>query len=339
MIELNLDDPRWRNLISEDPAAEAFHHPAWAKTVSTPYGFRAFVLARLQGEAVVAGLPLVEVRRPLQAPRWTSLPFTDHCAPLARGTSELKALTRDLETARHEAGIRIVEVRAALPTPASSIRTQAVLHRLPLASSAEETAAAFERSQVLRNVRKAQREGVLVRLASQERDVTETYYGLHAATRRRQGVPVQPRRFFAQIWHGVVASGLGFCLLAEADGKAIAGAVFLTWNQTLTYKFGASDARAWPVRPNNLIFWEAIRLGCEQGRTVLDFGRSEAENQGLRQFKASWGASESRLKYSCLGVASASRRGRLAKVAEPVIRRSPIVVCRLAGELFYRFAA
>jgi CelD/BcsL family acetyltransferase involved in cellulose biosynthesis len=339
MIELDLDDPRWCNLVKQDATSEAFHHPAWARTVSAPYGFRAFVLARLQGEVVVGGVPLVEVRGPLRAPRWISLPFTDRCAPLVRGTTDLNALTRDLEMARRDAGVTSVEVRAALPSPASPIQTHAVIHRLPLAGSAEETAAAFERSHVLRNVRKARREGVRVRLASQERDVTETYYGLHAATRRRQGVPVQPRRFFGEIWHGMIASGLGFCLLADVDGETIAGGVFLAWNQTLTYKYGASDMRAWPLRPNNLIFWEAIRLGCEQGRTVLDFGRSYAGNQGLRQFKSSWGASESTLKYSSLGVARPQRRDWLTKVAEPLIRHSPIVVCRLAGELLYRFAA
>jgi CelD/BcsL family acetyltransferase involved in cellulose biosynthesis len=339
MVELELDEPRWRELVECHPAADAFHHPAWARTIASPYGFRPFVVARLEGRAVTAGLPLVEVRAPLRAPRWISLPFTDRCVPLASDSRALEALTCELDTTRREAGISSVEVRAELPAPATPLPAHAVMHRLALGASAEETATSFRRSYVLRNVHKAEREGVKVRIAAKERDVTDTYYGLHVATRRRQGIPVQPRRFFEQVWRQMIAPGFGFCLLADAGGRAIAGAVFLSWNRTLTYKFGASDTSAWQLRPNNLIFWEAIRLGCEQKLETLDFGRTDAKNRGLREFKSGWGADETALTYAVVGVAGAGRRARFAKVAEPVIRRSPPAVCRLAGELLYRFAA
>jgi CelD/BcsL family acetyltransferase involved in cellulose biosynthesis len=339
IVELELCDPRWRDLVEHHPSADAFNHPAWAETVASPYGFRVFVAARLKDNAVAAGMPVVEVRAPLRAPRWISLPFTDRCVPLARDRTALEALTCDLDVARREAGVASVEVRAELPAPARPLSAHAVVHRLALGTSAEQTAALFRRSHVLRNVRKAEREGVQVRIATEERDVTETYYRLHVATRRRQGVPVQPRRFFKQIWRRMLAPGLGFCLLAEVGGRTIAAAVFLAWNRTVTYKFGASDPRAWQLRPNNLIFWEAIRIGCDQRRTLLDFGRTNAENQGLREFKSNWGANETVLEYAVVGASPNERRARLVKLAEPVIRRSPRTVCRLAGELFYRFAA
>ena len=82
MIELDLDDPRWLELLDRSPAANAFHHPSWAKLLGECYGYRMFALARLDdGGRVDAGLPVAEVRS-FGRRRWTSLPFTDECTPL-----------------------------------------------------------------------------------------------------------------------------------------------------------------------------------------------------------------------------------------------------------------
>ena len=88
-------------------------------------------------------------------------------------------------------------------------------------------------------------------------------------------------------------------------GVAIASALFLSWNGTTIYKFGASDPEHWPLRPNHLIFWTAIRDSCERGDHRFDFGRTDLENTGLRSFKEGWGAVERPLFTSALGAAPA----------------------------------
>src|SRR5205807_1429759 len=75
----------------------------------------------------------------------------------------------------------------------------------------------------------------------------------------------------------------------------------LAHNGTIVYKYGASDASQWHLKPNHLLFWRVIERGCVDGFRRLDFGRSDAESQGLRQFKAGWGAVEVPLHYSRLG--------------------------------------
>src|SRR5207253_11199806 len=106
---------------------------------------------------------------------------------------------------------------------------------------AHEVHAGFHRSQVQRNIKRSEREGVTVRVASRERDVTETFYALHVRTRRRLGVPVQRRRFFALLWRRLIEPGHGYALVAEHDGRPAAAAVFLAAGRTTVYKFGASD--------------------------------------------------------------------------------------------------
>jgi CelD/BcsL family acetyltransferase involved in cellulose biosynthesis len=178
-----------------------------------------------------------------------------------------------------------------------------------------------------------------VRQSEQKSDLVDTFYGLHLRTRRRLGVPIQPRRFFDLLWERLLASGLGWLLIAEHAGRPVAAAVFLEWNGTTVYKFGASDSDSWSVRPNHALFWEAIRRSCSNGSMYFDFGRTELANEGLRAFKAGWGTDEQPLVYTTLGAApSEEGAGRLGAMLALTIRRSPHWVCRAMGETLYRYA-
>lgn len=190
-----------------------------------------------------------------------------------------------------------------------------------------------------RNVRKAERAGVEIKWGTTASDV-ETFYRLHLLTRQRLGVLIQPRRYFYLFAKSIIERGLGFVLTAWAEQVPIAVAMFLAWNGTLMYKYGASDAEYWKCRPNNLLFWEAIHWGCENGYHTFDWGRTDLDDQGLREFKSGWGAMEEPLTYSM--VANALFRessGGLRNAVKAVIRRSPQWVCQAIGECLYRIAA
>ncbi len=95
-------------------------------------------------------------------------------------------------------------------------------------------------------------------------------------------------------------------------GRPVAAAVFLRGRDHLTYKYGASDRAALAMRPNNLLFPEVIRWACEAGCRELDFGRTDLDNDGLREFKRGWGADESPLHYTYAGIAAPSGESRAA---------------------------
>lgn len=339
---LELSDPRWGDFVGGHPAATPFHHPSWARLVADCYGFRTFVVAASDPAGVVlAGLPLVEVRHIHGGRKWVSLPYTDYCPPLVSAGTEEKQLAVALGQASDAAGVRRVEVRAPLPGAAASSDV-ALRHVLPLERDPADVYAGFHRSQVQRNIKRAEREGLTIRQATRQQDLVGTFYQLHVRSRRRQGVPVQPRRFFRLLWERAISTGLGSVLIVEASGQPVAAAVFLAWNQTMIYKFGASQAQAWSLRPNHLLFWHAIRTACEQGYRWFDFGRTDVGHEGLRNFKLSWGAAEEPLVYGTLG-----GRPDLAPPAEGVasrllgsaIRHGPLLLCRVAGEALYRYAA
>jgi CelD/BcsL family acetyltransferase involved in cellulose biosynthesis len=296
----------------------------------------AFALARLSRAGdVEAGLPVIEVRR-LGKRRWASLPYTDRIAPLEAAGAE-GALGPALEAARRREGVTAIELRSGLA--GAFTEDAAWMHLLELDPDPAVVAAKM-RGNVRRGIRKAERDGVEVAGATAPPDLVDSFYRLHVATRRRLGVPVQPRRFFSLFWERLVEPGLATVLIARVDGRPVAGAVFLTWNGTTIYKFSASDRAFAAYRVNDLVMWRAITDACAAGSHTFDFGRTDDEHEGLRVFKRSWGAEELRLTYATLADAAPEPRSHRAEaVLGATLRRSPAFMTRIAGELLYRFAA
>lgn len=336
---VSLESATWTSLLADAPEATAFHHPAWVRTVSECYGFRAFglTLADDQGH-VVAGLPVVEVKGPLQRRTWVSLPFTDACPPLTRGHLPDDLAGRFLKEARRH-GVSTLRVRAPLPlVPHVHTEQAAVHHTLTLGTDLVDMQRRITKMH-RRNIVRAERAGVTVERGGAAADM-DTFYDLHVLTRQRLGVPVQPRRFFQSLQRYMFAQGLGFTLTARIGNRPVASAVFLCWNDVLIYKYGASDRRFLEHRPNNALFWEAIRWGVANGYRLLDWGRSDLEDAGLRGFKAGWGAHEQPLVYSTISSSAPRPAGHKSHhVLASVIRRSPPWVGRVIGELLYRYAA
>jgi CelD/BcsL family acetyltransferase involved in cellulose biosynthesis len=331
------DSAEWCTFVLGHPDALPYHHPAWLGALAEAYRYepQAVVFRTKEGN-VLAGTPFVEVGGALRARRWVSLPFTDACPPLtAKGVSAHDVFTA-MEKAGAERGVRGIELRAGAAGLETRASTRGVVHELALGDP-DDLFRAF-RSNVRRNIRKAEASGVLVRAGEERTQLTRTYYALQADTRRRLGVPPQPRRFFEALWRSVVEPGLGFVLLAYHGDQAVAGAVFLAWNGRVVYKYGASDRRHWALRANNLLFWEAIRRSHTSGARVLDFGRSDLEDEGLRSFKAGWGAIEKPLAYTTTGKTSGGG-GTAGRALRPFLRVAPPRVGCAVGSLFYRLAA
>jgi CelD/BcsL family acetyltransferase involved in cellulose biosynthesis len=332
-----LAEPAWLGLVDRAPEATIFHHPSWLRLLAEQYSYpiAAWCITGDDGR-LAAGLPVALVKSRLTGTRLISVPFSDACPPLHDPGAGIDpgALANAIAGERERARLGL-EVRGELDAPGASVVERYVQHRLALDPDVGKVERGFSKSQVKRGINKAIREGVTIEFA-RDRDALARFYDLHVETRRHQGVPTQPRRFILR-FAALFDEGLGFLLLARHRGRDIAAAVFLNAGQTLTYKYGASRRSELSLRPNNLLFMEAIRWGCEHGLGVLDFGRTDFDNEGLRAFKASWGAEESPLSYSYLGAPPPDpAHGFAGRAMSSVIRHSPPFVGRLVGATLYR---
>jgi CelD/BcsL family acetyltransferase involved in cellulose biosynthesis len=334
---LGLDDPRWLDFVRSQPRALLFDHPAWARLLADCYGYRAMVAALTDdGGAIVGGLPLIDVSRRLGTRRWVSLPFTDYCPPLAGERED--QFVRALGDLARVHSVDVLELRAALQDLPQQSDARYVRHELELPAELGSTWDRLFKNH-RRNVRIAERGGVRIVKGGDASDL-ETFYRLHLQTRRRLGVPIQPRRFFRLLLERLIQPGLGFILTAYSGEVPVAAAIFGCWNGTLVYKYSARDERYAKLNANYLLLWTAIRWATDNGYHTFDLGRSDVDQPLLRQFKDGWGAREELLPYTWVPAAPPVRSSRRVERAMSVaIRHSAPWVCRAIGEVFYRYAA
>jgi lipid II:glycine glycyltransferase (peptidoglycan interpeptide bridge formation enzyme) len=229
-----------------------------------------------------------------------------------------------------------VELRWPVTAPSSTAVCDDVLHLLDMSGGYE----AF-RSNLHRNHRKsvvrARRENVTVELDT-SREAMDKYYDLQLRTRAWQGVPVQPYRFFVNLHRHLVAKDLGYVALAYHKNRLLSGGVFLHWQKTLTAKYAASLREYLKLRGNNLVDITAVEWACERGFQVLDFGKTAKELEGLRLYKSQWGADEIPLEYTLIPeqTPGAGGSGKLTEIGGVILRNSPRILTRVAGELLYR---
>jgi hypothetical protein len=121
------------------------------------------------------------------------------------------------------------------------------------------------------------------------------FYRLLLLTRRRHRLPPQPFEWFQRI-----RDSLGECLnvrIALKGGQVIGGIMTLRYKDTVTYKYGGSDAAYHKTGAMPFLFWGAIEDAKRDGFRAFDLGRSNTDNAGLITFKQRWGASASTLTY------------------------------------------
>jgi CelD/BcsL family acetyltransferase involved in cellulose biosynthesis len=339
-IQLPLSDPTWGAFARSCSSALPFHHPSWGLLLANCYGYRPLALAVVDNHGeIVGGMPVLDVQRPFSSRRYVSLPFTDYCPILAKPTDTETSVAQSLIGAAATLPLDALEVRAALPTSEGVYSSvQAVRHTLELSADSESVARGISKHH-RRNIRRAEQSDLRLRFGTGVRDMA-VFYRLHLLTRQRQGVPVQPWHFFESLALMLEREHLGYIALVYRDEAPVAAAVFMTWQRVLIYKYGASDPEFWELRPNNFLFWQAIRWGCEHGFGLFDWGRTDLDNSGLREFKSGWGAREEQLVYSVIADRPpAAGSGRAERAMATVIRRSPTWVCRAMGEVLYRYAA
>lgn len=331
-----LSDPRWQRFVQRSAEASIFHHREWLTLLHDQYRYQmlACCVTEEDGE-IVAGLPLACVRSRLTGTRLVAVPFSDACGPLQVGPKDEVVLQMLLGEVGHlHLRERVdVEIRAEL----SGIGRRGerfVRHELPLGDGVDRITERFTKM-TARGVARAERDGVQVVRATDEHALLD-FYRLHVETRRHQGMPTQPQSFVLR-FASLFERSLGFVLLARAERRTIAAAVFLCFNGTLTYKYGASDRDELKRHPNNAIFMEAIRWGCEQEMRTLDLGRTDLDNDGLAAFKRSWGARELPLAYTLLsGRAARPVAPRTRRALAAAISHTPPFAGRLIGAALYR---
>ena len=172
----------------------------------------------------------------------------------------------------------------------------------------------------------------------------EQFYRLYVLTRRKHGVPAQPKAFFENLLQNMIRTGFGYLLLSHYASQTIAGSLFLTAGRRLHYKYNASDPNVLgKITPNHALTFYAIKKGNEEGYLSLDFGRTSPDNKGLMRYKEMWGCECLDCPYHYYphirGASSTAESSWLFKAFTRLWRRLPIAATRAIEPWICRYMA
>lgn len=336
-----LDHPAWDDLLATHPGSTFFHSAAWAKVLQRTYGFSPCYFSVLQGDRLLALLPVMEVNSPLTGRRGVALPFTDACEPLDQDSLLKEAVIPEAMRTGRERGWKYLECRGGRNLFDEAPAFQSFFnHELKLFRDERFLFARFE-SATRRAIRKVEKIGATIQISGSLESVND-YYSLHCKTRKKHGLPPQSFGFFRNIHEHILSSKKGVVVLARRAHDLIAGAIFFHFGDQAIYKFGASDESFQELRGNNLVMWGAIRWYAGKGLKTLNFGRTSVTNEGLRRFKNGWGAEERKseyVRYDIPGNRYLVGKDGASGWHNHVFRLLPIFASRMLGAALYRHTA
>lgn len=295
-----LSDCRWEELVQRHPRSSVFHSTAWLKALARTYQYRpvAYVTST-SGQRLASGMVFCQVESWLTGRRLVSLPFSDHCEPLVDSQDDLDAITLAVEQEVRQRGWRYMEMRPLQPVEiATSLHYSTVpytFHQLDLRPDLATLFRNCHKSSTQRKIVRAEHEGLRYDEGSTEQ-LLEIFYRLLTLTRQRHHRPPQPWKWFVNLME-CFGEDLKIRVARQGD-RPVAALLTIRHKDTMTYKYGGSDPRFNRLGGMHLLFWRAIQEAKSAGLRRFDFGRTDAEQQGLITFKARWGSRQSELTYT-----------------------------------------
>jgi CelD/BcsL family acetyltransferase involved in cellulose biosynthesis len=337
-----LKDARWRDFVDRHPESSAFHRVEWLEALRLSYGFEPVLLTTAPwGEPLRNGLLLCKVRSRLTGNRLVSLPFSDHCEPLADSPDSMNDLLSSVANRVDQEQWKYFELRpirySTSSRPDFALSATYYFHRLDLRPDEQALFKGFHKASIQRKIAKAGREGLRCEQGSGE-ELLEHFYKLLLMTRRRHGLPPQPRKWFRSL---IAAFGADLQIrVAFKAGTPVASILTLSHKKTLVYKYGCSDRRFNNLGGTVMLFWQAIQEARAKGILELDMGRSDLDNPGLVTFKERWGAERSSIHYWRYPAASSASRPRsLGGPAKWLLAKAPDLALTLLSNVAYRHIA
>jgi FemAB-related protein (PEP-CTERM system-associated) len=141
-----------------------------------------------------------------------------------------------------------------------------------------------------RNVKKARQSGLEVVEGLQ---YLHHFIEINFRNMRRLGTPAHGHAFFQNIVKHFPDSIL---LMAKHSHSWVGGMLLVSFKKTIYMPWVAALEEFFEMRPNNLLYWEAIARAVRRGFQSFDFGRSK-QDQGTYRFKSQHGAQPVQLCY------------------------------------------
>lgn len=207
-----------------------------------------------------------------------------------------RLLSRIVDDAR-SSGVTAIFLSPTRPLPESELgmknsdrRIHATATRIIDLTQTEESILAQMHQKGRYNIRVAEKAGVTVRQGS-EADI-DAFYELLKGTGGRDGFRIHQKAHYRRFLLSLPGS---FFLIAEHEGRPIAGLLGVIWNRVGIYYYGASSYADRALMAPYLLQWEAMKLCKEAGCDTYDLlGIAASDSKkdpwfGISDFKRKFG--------------------------------------------------
>jgi hypothetical protein len=155
----------WDELLLASDQSSFFHTAAWAKVLHESYNYTPLYFTSIQNSKFKILFPVMEVKSLLTGSRGVSLPFTDHCPPIAENEEAFKDTLDAVIDYGKKANWKAIDLKCCVnylrgtTLPFETFLT----HDLDVSQKEDEIFSAF-RDSTKRNIKKAIRDGVKVNI-------------------------------------------------------------------------------------------------------------------------------------------------------------------------------
>lgn len=336
-----LTDPRWSNFLAGHPEASVFHTKEWLNALHLSYGYEPVAFTTHQGADLSNAVVFCEIQSWLTGRRLVSLPFSDHCQPLADAAS-LREILHYLHQRRENQQLKYIELRPLKNQRIFDAQEQFIqskrfgFHSIDLRPDLETIYKGFHSNCVRRKIKRAEREELLYESGRSD-ELLRKFRHLLLLTRRRHQLPPQPTSWFHNILRCL--GDLATIHVVSKNSVPVASILTLTYKNGIVYKYGCSDTQFNAMGGTSLLFWKTIQQAKSAGIEEFDLGRSSYEDLGLLAFKEHLGATSSELTYYRnlpFRPRSVQHQQRLSLLPRQALAHLPDPLFARVGQLLYR---
>lgn len=274
----------WDECVKRSPQGSVYHLSSWQKIFAGTAGHGTpYLLAERDGE-VVGVLPLVSVRSVIFGSFLVSLPWVPYGGLCVLDAAARRALVdHSIDLARRLKASYIELHSESAECESLVVKSNKVSMRLELGGDPDRLWRQFP-PKLRSQIRRPEKDGLVARTGGA--DQLDAFCALYAERMRDLGTPVYPRRFFAGILDRFPDLSRLCCVYA--GDRPVAASLLIGFKDRLEIPWAASLTAFNRLSPNMLLYWQALRFGCEHGYRWFDFGRSTPGGPHHR-FKAQWG--------------------------------------------------
>ena len=289
----------WDAYVNEHQDGTVFHLSKWKKVIEKSFGHKSHYLIATSGDrspvndknAIEGILPLFHLKSRMFGNYFVSIPFAEIGGAIADDDDVRKRLSAEACRIAEEAGCDYLELRNRRPVDNFKTKDLYFNFRREIFSDLDDNLMAIPRK-ARRMIRQGDKHGLTFEFGCHQID---TFYSIMCSSYRNLGTPIFSKRFFTNFLKAF-DDHCQILMIRSKEGQPVAGVMsFFFKDQVLPY-YAGSEFEFRRLAPNDFMYWQLMKYGCEKGYKLFDFGRSKVDT-GSYHFKRHWGFKAEPLAY------------------------------------------